>query len=110
MVPGPKVVMTLRKRTRVSDGRGGSSDIWVDTEDFKVILTPGTVGSRSGNEADLYNKETTAGYYAIYAKKPVNEITTFDRLWFEGRIFEIKAVYYPVTQSKFLKVDLKELS
>jgi head-tail adaptor len=110
MVPGQKVVMTLRKRTRVSDGRGGSVDIWNFLEDFKAVLTPGTVGSRTGNEGDLYNKETTAGYYAIYAKKPVNTITTFDRLWFEGRIFEIKAVYYPVSTKKFIKCDLKELS
>ena len=109
MFTGPKVTVSLQRRTRVSDGRGGSVDVWSEIEEFRCVLTPGTVGSRSGNEGAAYSKETVDADYALYAKQTITPIKTFDRIWFEGRIFDVKSVYFPVMNRKVMKLDLKEI-
>lgn len=109
MFTGPKITVELKRRTREPDGRGGSIDVWNSIEEFRAVLTPGTVGSRSGNEGTVYSKEGVDADYALYSKQTINPIKPFDRIWFNGRIFDIKSVYFPVMNKKFQKLDLKLL-
>ena len=105
MISGRKVKVVLQKRTRVSDNKGGSSDIWTDTEEFKAILSP----IKLNIEGSKYNKEVVEGDHVLYSKAISNTITNFDRITYEGRVFDIKAVQAPLMSLKVFKLVLKEV-
>lgn len=105
MISGRKVKVVLQKRTRVSDNKGGSSDIWTDTEEFKAVLSP----IKLNIEGLKYNKEVVEGDHVLYSKAISNTIANFDRITYEGRIFDIKAAQTPLMSSKVFKLVLKEV-
>lgn len=104
MISGKKVNLVLQKRTRSTDSRGGSVDTWTDTEEFKGVLSP-----KLNTEGLKYSKETIEGDHILYCKPPANAITEFDRITYNGRVFNVKAVQSPIMSTKVLKVGLMEL-
>lgn len=82
LLTGPRVIVILQRRTRVSDGRGGSTDIWNDLLEFKAVLTP----YRMSTEKIAYNKETMEYDHVLYCKTPNENITHYDRFVY-GNIF-----------------------
>ena len=105
MITGPKVTVILQRRTRSSDGHGGSADTWNDVEEFKAVLSP----TRFGKEGLKYNKELLEGDHLLYCKTLTNTITNFDRITYNGRIFAIKAIQTPMMSNKVLKLGLLEI-
>lgn len=104
MVSGKKVQLVLQKRTRSTDSRGGYNDTWTDAEKFKGVLSP-----KLNPEGLKYAKETIEGDHILYCKTLTNTITEFDRITYEGRIFNVKAVQPPMMLAKVLKIGLLEI-
>lgn len=105
MISGPKVKVILQRRTRSSDSRGGSNDVWNDVEEFKGVLSP----SRFNKEGLKYNKEILESDHILYTKTITNTITIFDRIVYNGRIFQVKVVQIPAMSTKVLKIGLLEI-
>ena len=105
MISGKKVKVILQRRTRVPDNKGGSSDLWTDTETFKAVLSP----IKLNIEGLKYNKEIIEGDHVLYSKAISSNITNFDRITYEGRVFDIKAVQTPLMSLKVFKLVLKEV-
>lgn len=104
MISGKKVSLVLQKRTRSTDSRGGYVDTWTESETFKGVLSP-----KLNTEGLKYAKETIEGSHILYCKPPTNAITNFDRITYEGRVFDVKAVQSPMMSTKVLKIGLMEL-
>lgn len=105
MMPGKKVEVILQTESKVSDGMGGYTITWVDTETFKALLSPITLRS----EVLQYTKDLSKADYILMANTPVNEITTNNRIYYEGRLFDIKAVTKPLMTDKYIVLDLEEI-
>ena len=105
MISGKKVHVILQRRTRVPDGKGGSADIWTDVLEFKAVLSP----IKLNIEGLKYNKEIIEGDHVLYSKAISSTITNFDRIIYEGRVFDIKAVQTPLMSTKVFKLVLKEI-
>ena len=105
MISGKKVSVILQRRNRVSDGKGGSADIWTDVLEFKAVLSP----IKLNIEGLKYNKEVVEGDHVLYSKSISSTITNFDRILYEGRIFDVKVVQVPLMSTKVFKLVLKEV-
>ena len=105
MISGHKVQVVLQRRVRLNDLRGGSQDTWIDTETFKAVLSP----IKLNIEGLKYNKEVVEGDHVLYSKAISNTITNFDRILYEGRIFDVKVVQVPLMSTKVFKLVLKEV-
>ena len=105
MISGHKVQVVLQRRVRLNDLRGGSQDTWIDTEEFKAVLSP----IKLNIEGLKYNKEFVDGDHVLYSKAISSTITNFDRITYEGRVFDIKAVQTPLMSTKVFKLVLKEI-
>lgn len=102
--PGPRVEVSIKTISRVTDGMGGYTNTLSVAETLKGVLLP-----VRGNEKLLYDKETVLGDYLLFAKKGTVSPTEFDIIVYGTREFKILFVSTPFMSSKFYVLELEEV-
>lgn len=102
---GPKITLTLERKTLTDDAMGGHTEVWIDVMDIKGVLC-----NISGNErlsADKLMVIATQNFYIDFLHSET--ITEEDRFSLGTRIFKINYVNnIGANQDRALRINLKE--
>jgi len=105
MVLGPKVILKLQESIETSDGLGGITKSWSDTNNIKGVLQ-----SAKGDENFIIGKKTVISTHHFYCDYNKNIIfTEKKRFTFRSRIFEIIFVDNIDYMDKYYKLYLLEV-
>jgi len=106
MVMGPKVTLTLKQYTEVSDGMGGVTKTWVNKRKISGVLI-----GLSGDERHITGKTEVYASHRFVIDYPKNlTITEKDRFVLKAREFGISLVSNPAEQNIHLEIMLEEIT
>ena len=106
MVVGPKVTLTLKKYTEVSDGLGGFTIVYQSYRKISGVLI-----GLSGDERHITGKTEAFASHKFIIDYPLGlTITEKDKFVLKARKFDISLVSNPGEQNRHLEIMLEEIT
>jgi len=103
---GPKVTLTLKQFSEVSDGMGGVTNLWVNKRKISGVLI-----GLSGDERHITGKTEVFASHKFIIDYPKNlTITEKDKFVLKTRKFDISLVSNPAEQNRHLEIMLEEIT
>jgi SPP1 family predicted phage head-tail adaptor len=90
--------------TRTTDSVGGYTEAWTDGTAFRGRMRP-----LSNSERTSSDKVTVFATHRLYCDASVT-LTEADRVTFDSRTFEVRAVRNPSESNHHLEIDLLEVT
>lgn len=92
----------IQRQTYVADGAGGGTNTWADYVELRAFIKP-----MSGNEK-LYSMRLEAEVTHRIFIRYRDDLTTTDRINFNGRLMQIRALINLEEANKFIEIYADE--